>query len=134
MDQTQKRNHSFTYNCKILLPVFNFLSSLPLELDLTVQKTQKVVSWTIQNKTDVSTKKNSKICCIALHILQTSKGFWVFLFNHFSKGGNKQNRSKSSNHKSQTMNFDFPKKANPRLRFKTQKLDLIYTLHVSIHN
>ena len=48
---------------------------------------------------------------------------------------NKTDRNPAiTNHKSQTMNFDFPKKANPRLRFKTQQLDLIYTLHVSIHN
>ena len=132
MDQPQKRNHSFTYSAKYCyLCLILSLSSLPLELDLTVQKTQKVVSWTIQNKTDLSTKFVVLQCTYCK--LQRDFGFFCSV-NHFSKGGNKQNRSKSSNHKSQTMNFDFPKKANPRLRFKTQQLDLIYTLHVSIHN
>ena len=59
MDQTQKRDHSFTYSAKYCYLCLISLSSLPLELDLTVQKTQKVVSWTIQNKTDVSTKKTT---------------------------------------------------------------------------
>ena len=59
MDQTQKRDHSFTYSAKYCYLCLISLSSLSLELDLTVQKTQKVVSWTIQNKTDVSTKKTT---------------------------------------------------------------------------
>ena len=111
MDETQKHNHSFTYSAKYYyLCLILSLSSLPLELDLTVQKPQKDVSWTIQNKTDASTKKTTKglqqnlwYCTAHIANFEGILGFSVQSI--IIKRGNKRNGSKSTSHKSQTMTF-----------------------------
>ena len=45
-----------------------------------------------------------QICCIALHILQTSKAFWVFLLHQF-KGPQKQNWELSEGNHDGEWNF-----------------------------